>query len=233
MDGGEMKYSGFTGEMRKRADRLWEAILTHPFVKGIGDGTLSGDRFEFYLKQDYAYLIGFSRVLALASAKAHDLPDMSQFAVLLNGTLTMEMELHRRVCADYGITAEQLEKTEPGLITIAYTRMLIASCYEGGMGDVLSVLMPCAAGYVEIAENLRAAGLPEQKHYRDWIETYTSPEMKEIIDWLIGRMNHYAEGVPAESRQRWYKLYLTSARFELLFFDMGWNKNEWPDVVPV
>ena len=66
----------FYRELREKTDPLWEAIFHHPFVKGIGDGTLARDRFEFYLKQDYVYLIDFSRVLALASAKSPTLPDM-------------------------------------------------------------------------------------------------------------------------------------------------------------
>ncbi|HEY5190642.1 MAG TPA: hypothetical protein VII77_01550, partial [Candidatus Deferrimicrobium sp.] len=56
----------FYRELREKTDPLWETIFHHPFVKGIGDGTLSRDRFEFYLKQDYVYLIDFSRVFALA-----------------------------------------------------------------------------------------------------------------------------------------------------------------------
>ena len=55
---------------REDTAALWSAVLDHPFVRGIGAGDLTRDRFEFYLKQDYIYLIEFGRVLALASAKA-------------------------------------------------------------------------------------------------------------------------------------------------------------------
>src|SRR4030043_301560 len=98
-----MSSKTFYQEMRKKSDRLWNAIFQHPFVKGIGDGTLTRDRFEFYLKQDYVYLIDFSRVFALACAKSRTLPDMGTFAALLYATLNMEMELHRKTCAAFGI----------------------------------------------------------------------------------------------------------------------------------
>ena len=71
-----MSKRSFYQEMRHASDPLWQAILAHPFVTGIGDGTLSRDRFEFFLKQDYVYLIDFSRVFALASAKSWQLQEI-------------------------------------------------------------------------------------------------------------------------------------------------------------
>ena len=82
-------------EMRQKTGPLWQAIFAHAFVKGMGDGSLSRDRFEFYLKQDYLYLIDFSRVFSLACAKSRELEDMETFATLLSDARIMEMELHR------------------------------------------------------------------------------------------------------------------------------------------
>lgn len=226
-----MTQSDFVNDIRQRTDHLWNAIFEHPFVRGLGDGTLPRDSYEFYLKQDYVYLIDFSRVLAIASAKAQHLPDMSRFAEFLNMTLNVEMDLHRRTCAEYGINKDELERTEPSLINLAYTNYLVRACYEGSFADILAGFMPCAAGYVEIAGKLRQRGLPDNKNYRAWIETYTSPEMKEAIDWLTGRMNAFARESSKEDRGRWFRLYRDSARFELLFFDMGWQKSMWPALV--
>ena len=67
----------FYDELRTISDTIWQAIFSNPFVKGIGDGSLSSDRYEFYLKQDYKYLIEFSRVFVLSIPKASLLKDMS------------------------------------------------------------------------------------------------------------------------------------------------------------
>ena len=67
---GEARSLKFVDELRTQTEALWQAIHEHAFVRGIGDGTLSRDRFEFYLRQDYAYLIDFSRVFGVAAAKA-------------------------------------------------------------------------------------------------------------------------------------------------------------------
>jgi thiaminase (transcriptional activator TenA) len=224
--------SGFTGEMRARTDSIWSAIHAHPFVRGIGDGTLSRDRFQVYLEQDYVYLIDFSRVIALAVAKAETLEEMRRFSRLLEATLAQEMELHRRACASFGMDLARLERTEPGLVTAAYTSGLLRVCYEGRASDILAALLPCAAGYVEIAGRLRERGLPSKAHYRDWIETYISPEMIALAEWLARRMDDSARESAAADRQRWLGLYRTSARLELLMFDTSWEKSPWPACFP-
>jgi thiaminase/transcriptional activator TenA len=223
-----MKFTGYTAEIRGRTDALWRRILEHPFVAAIGAGALDRERFQFYLKQDYLYLIEFSRVLALATAKGETLEDMRFFSGLLSSTLGGEMELHRRTCADFGIPSAALEETEPTAVTTAYTGALLAACYQGSLADITAVLLPCAAGYVEIAQSLRARGLPEDRHCRDWIETYSSSEMVEMAAWLARRLERFADGAAEGDRDRWLGLYRTSARFELLFFEMAWEGSTWP-----
>ncbi|MBW1697142.1 MAG: thiaminase II [Deltaproteobacteria bacterium] len=218
----------FYETLRGETDELWQAIFSHPFVKGIGEGNLSRERYEFFLKQDYVYLIDFSRVFALASAKASGLEEMSYFATLLEATLNKEMALHRKTCAEFGISAEALEKTEPAMITTAYTNLLVRTCYEGSMSEILSVLLPCEAGYSEIGRRLKSRGLPEDPFYRDWIETYASEEFLMFANWLIDKSNQMADGCSPKARNRLKHLYVSSARFEYLFFEMSWNMQKWP-----
>lgn len=219
--------------LRQDTEPLWRAIFAHPFVKNIGAGTLDRNRYEFYLKQDYLYLIEFSRVFALAAAKARGLTDMGYFATLLNATLNMEMDLHRKTCHDFGVSAEALEQTQPAMTTLAYTNFLVKTCYEGDITEILAALLPCASGYVEIAQRLKEQGLPEVGHLRNWIITYASNEFAEYADWLKKRLDHFCAGAAESARARYFQLYQTSSRFELLFFDMAWRMEIWPTVIPV
>ncbi len=227
-----MKPKSCSAEFRVRSAPVWAAIHAHPFVVGLGSGELSRDRYEHFLTQDYAYLVDFSRVLALAAAKSGEIPQLEYFARLLHATVEIEMELHRRTCADFGIGLVELGKVEPALVTNAYSNFLVRTCYEGGVAEILAALLPCEMGYAEIAEKLRQAGLPGDRHYRDWIETYSSVEFRGFADWVAGQFDEVACGAPARDVERWYRLYLTSARFELLFFEMGWAIESWPGVVP-
>ena len=42
----------FCDEIEKQYKGLRQAILAHPFVSGIGDGSLAVERFNFYVRQD-------------------------------------------------------------------------------------------------------------------------------------------------------------------------------------
>jgi thiaminase/transcriptional activator TenA len=106
---------------------------------------------------------------------------------------------------------------------------LVRTCYEGGMPDILAVLLPCACGYAEIGQRLTSQGLPKDRFYRDWIETYSSREFLDLSDWLIEKMNANAGDETDHRKDRLFRLYESSTRFEYLFFDMSWKKEEWPD----
>ncbi len=224
--------ASFSEFMQQKSKPVWQAILQHPFVKGIGDGTLSQDRYEFYLKQDYIYLIDFSRVFALASAKARQLDDMGYFAKLLDLTLNAEMDLHRRTCAEFNISSQELENTEPALVTLAYTSFLVKTCYEEPLTGIIAVLLPCARVYADIALHLKAKILPDAPPYRDWIETYASEEFVGWANWLNNKMDDFAKDAANSDKEHWFNLYLKSARFELMFFEMGWQKEVWPQKIP-
>ena len=215
--------------LRKKADPVWEKILGHPFVRGLGDGSLPRDKFTFFLRQDYLFLIEYSRVLAIASAKAPDLAGMTRFAELMHATLTVEMELHRSYCAGFGITSEQLERTRIAPATSAYARYLVSIAYEGSVQEIAAALLPCEWGYSEIGRHLAAHGDTSEKNpYASWIETYASEEFCGLGEWLRGYLDAMAKSPSVDQRRRLEQVFLTSSRHEYLFWQMGYNKEQWP-----
>jgi thiaminase (transcriptional activator TenA) len=215
-------------EFRSRAHAIWEASYAHPFVQGIGDGTLPAERFRYYLAQDYVYLIEFSRFFALAAAKARALGAMERFAALLDETLHFEMDLHRSICAEFGIARETLERTQPAPTCLGYTSYLLKAAYEGEIATVLAALLPCSWGYGEIGLRLKARGLPPVSHYAKWVDTYASPEYQQLVDWLRGLFDEAAGEVRGAARQQLHEVFDTSSRWEYLFWEMAWGMKGWP-----
>ncbi len=139
----------------------------------MGDGSLPVEKFKYYMMQDYVYLIDYSRVLALASARAPDLETMGWFAQLLDETLNTEMDLHRIYCAEFGISRQRLEDTRPAPTTIGYTSFLLKVAHQGSFGELVAALLPCQRGYWEIGEHLARRGEPgEAPLYGQWIHMY-------------------------------------------------------------
>ena len=220
---------GFSDDVDKKAAPLREAILQHPFVTGIGDGTLNVEKFKFYVRQDYVYLIEYSRVLALAAARARGLEAMSWFARLLDETLNTEMELHRGYCARFGVTREELNATTAAPTTQGYTQFLVATAHQREYPELVAALLPCQWGYWEIGDHLARRGLPEVAPlYREWIEVYASPEYKALGDWLRNHADQLAEMEGPPTTLRMQDAFLSSLRYEYLFWEMAYKGEGWP-----
>ncbi len=217
----------FTDELFAAAEPVWRAQLEHPFVRGLADGSLEEERFKRWVLQDYRYLKEFARVFAWAVAKAPDLASMSWYAEVLHLTLNTEMELHRRYAARFGLTPQDLEAEPMWPTTRAYTDFLVRVAADGDMLDLLAALLPCAWGYVYLAQAMAAGPLPSDQRYRDWITQYASPEFAQASDRLRGELDRLAEGIGEEKRARLVELFLISSRYEWQFWEMCWQSEAW------
>ncbi|MCX6654252.1 MAG: hypothetical protein NTY03_03920 [Candidatus Bathyarchaeota archaeon] len=88
---------------------IWDAILAHPFIRELGDGSLPADKYRYYIEQDYAYLLDFSRCLGIAASKAHKLENMSTLSSLMNGCLSYERGILRNHMIELGLIQTEMD----------------------------------------------------------------------------------------------------------------------------
>ncbi len=218
----------FTDDLLAAARPIWDAQLAHPFVRGIGDGSLEPERFARWVRQDWLYLKEFARVFAWAVAKGDRIERMGWYAQVLNLTLNTEMALHRAYAQRFRIGEAELEAEPMWPTTRAYTDFLVRTAADGDMADLVAALLPCAWGYVYIAEGLTRQRPPADQRYADWIAQYASPEFAEAAAWLRAEMDRLAEGATAEKRERLTALFVLSSRYEWQFWEMCWHGERWP-----
>jgi thiaminase (transcriptional activator TenA) len=223
-----MARAGFADELRAGAADVWEAQHAHPFVRGIGDGTLPVDRFAHYVRQDYLFLIEYARMLALGAARAPDLATIRRFADLAHVILGEEMELHRAFAREFGISEAELEAEPAAPTTQAYTDFLVRTAAVGELADLAAALLPCMWGYAEVGQRLAAAGAPPDERYARWIATYAAPEFDELAAWCRGLVDSLAATAGEAGRARMARAFLTCSRYELAFWEMGWTLERWP-----
>lgn len=224
-----MNTNRFTDSLRKSAAAIWRKELRHPFVRGIADGSLPLERFQFYLRQDYIFLIEYCRVFALAAAKARDLDTVAFFSRLLHDTNHVEMELHRQYCARLGVGRGELERTAPAPITHAYTRHLLGVAWSGTLEDIVATVLPCQLGYAELATALaRASANWNTSAYAEWIRMYSSAEFVASAEKLRAMLDEMTAGWPQRTLTPLAENFLTSSRYEYLFWEMAWNMADWP-----
>ena len=211
----------FTDQLRVAADPIWAAQHEHPFVRGIGEGSLEPAKFRHYIRQDYLFLIEYARLLALGCARAPRLHDMGGFAQLAETTLGTEMELHRSYAAAWGISAAALEAESPTASTRAYTDFLLRTATLADYGELVAALLPCMWGYHELATDIADRGRPDVDLYARWIDQYAGAEFAELTNWCKALTDTAAE---TGDHRRMTAAFLTSSRYELVFWDASWRE---------
>ena len=218
----------YSSELRETYGELWEASVNHPFVRGIGDGSLPLDNFRYYMRQDYLFLVDMCRAMASAVAKADTLEDMQYFSQGLDATLNSEMSLHTGYCEKLGITERELRQTDPSPTTLEYTGHLIRVAAQGGPGEIAAAMLPCSWTYAEIGLMLFDRGLPqEQPLYWPWIEMYASEEYVQSAERMKAFVDRCGADAGAAGLARMDSAFDLGLRYEHLFWDAALAMEEW------
>lgn len=213
------------------ADRLhaaaapvWEKCLKHPFVTGIGDGTLDVEKFRFFMLQDYLYLFEYAKVFAMGVVKARDPELMRTFARNVDAVLDGEMNIHRAYMKRLGITEEQIFAVRPALDNISYTNYVLSVAGNGTPTEIVASILACSWSYAEIGQALaKIPGALEHPFYGEWIQGYASDEYAATNDALIRLMNELAKDAPEEQMKYLTEIFVNCSRYELGFWDMSWE----------
>lgn len=224
-----MTAEGFSAELRKNASHIWEKIFTHPFLAEMEEAVLPLDKFKFYVKQDYTYLVDFARCLGIAAAKVEDIETMRMLASLLKAGTTIEIEMLESLGERLGIPAEKLREAEPAPTNVAYMRHFLYVAYSGSVGEIMASMLPCMWTYKEIGGRMKGGpAFEEHPFYREWRDTYRSKEYIELVDWYRNLTDRYASEAGSREKALMKKHFILSSRYEYMFWEMAYNKETWP-----
>ena len=224
---------GLFESLRDSCAADWEGYIRHPFVRGLGDGSLPEACFRHYLGQDYLFLLHFARAYALAVYKSEDLEEMRAAATTLDALVNGEMALHVKYCAGWGMTEADMAALPEDPRNMAYTRYVLERGLAGDLLDLLVALAPCVVGYAEIGRWLAEdpATRREGNPYLDWIETYAAEDYRTVSRAAIAQLDRVAGkriGEDPQSSGRWDSLAATfgaATRLEISFWEMGLSPN--------
>lgn len=203
---------------------VWETCLRHPFVTGIGDGTLDMEKFRYFMLQDYLYLFDYARVFALGVVKARDPELMRVFAANVDAILGGEMKIHRAYMKRLDITEEQVFSIKPAPANLSYTNYMLSVAQTGGPMEIVASILACSWSYAEIGQALAAIpGAAENPFYGEWIRGYASEEYAATNQALIELMDSLAADAGEEQLAYLTDVFVNCSRYELGFWDMAWD----------
>jgi thiaminase/transcriptional activator TenA len=217
----------FTDELWASIDGVFAAIVRHPFVRGLTDGSLPRDSFRFYVIQDALYLREFARGLSLAAARAPDDDWIIMFNEHAAGALKVERALHESFFKDFGLTPAQVAATPLAPTNLAYTNYLLAVAYGAPYHEAVAALLPCYWIYWEVGKHLERSGSANPLYAR-WIGTYASDEFGDVVRAVLAATDRLADGLGTNERQAVVRHFVTTSRYEWMFWEMGYRQETWP-----
>ncbi|TAM93109.1 MAG: thiaminase II [Jatrophihabitans sp.] len=216
------------------SERLWApaqdtyaAILAHPFLAGLTDGSLPRARFAYYLAQDVHYLRDYARALALVGARAPNHHIGAMFATHAAEAVAAELALHEQILPQLGVDPAALDAIPASPTTTAYTSYLLATGYGSGFADGLAAVLPCYWIYQRVGDTLAGQGSPDRLYQR-WIDTYAGDRFAATVDAVLAVVNETGPGLSDEDRRRAGRHFCTTARYEWMFWDAAWRQEAWP-----
>ena len=222
----------FSQALWSEIEDVYAAILAHPFIAGLTDGALDHEAFRFYVVQDAHYLREYARALSVAAARAPTESDIAMFARHAAGAIEVERSLHESFFRDFGLSDEQVAATPMAPTNLAYTSYLLAVAYGGSFTEALGAVLPCYWIYWEVGKELLDRGSPDPV-YRRWIETYGGEEFAVIVRAVLELTDRLGAELADGERARVAERFATTARYEWMFWDMGYRQEQWPIAPPI
>lgn len=219
--------STFTDDLWARNRDVYAAILAHPFLTGLQDGTLDRRAFSFYLMQDVSYLRAFADALRAIAPKA----PKAEWRALLEQhaaeSVSAELQLHQSVFKDYGIPAEEVARMEPAPEAYAYETFMLATAHTQTFGEAMAALLPCYWIYAEVGKTLKARGSKDPVYQR-WIDNYASPGYDRTVQAVLVIVNEVAATATPDVRARMHANFRRASRYEWMFWDSAYHRRGWP-----
>lgn len=119
---------------------------------------------------------------------AGDRKQVAVFHDLVGGVLE-ELELHAGYAESLGI---DLARVEPRPATSAYTDFLRRTAWSAEPAEIVAAMTPCLRLYAFLGQNLAPARA--NNPYRDWIESYSSPEFERLACRLETLLDELGQG---------------------------------------
>ena len=218
----------FSDEAWTSVKPWFDAILTHPFVMSLSDGTLPEEVFARYLLDDAHYLIGFGRALAMLSTRASTSEGGAMLARAAAQAVEAERLLHRSFLTPRGIDPDTTEVAEASPTCRAYIGTLLADAAFGPVEVGMAGVLPCFRVYAEVGQAIVATEPTSDHPYWEWIRTYADPEFDQTVKEAEAYTDELAGDASGPRLALMLAAYQRATRFEWMFWDAAWRGEGWP-----
>lgn len=218
----------FSALLKKNAQPILQKQFEHPFVKGLGDGTLPLDKFRYYMIQDSLYIVEYARAMAWVAPLMPEVKDILSMLDAAKQSFQIEAMLKEQYFKQFGITLENALQMELSPTCKAYIDHLFRYTRCGTLAEGMAAILPCGWVYIEIGHRFTSGKkIPDNHFYKSWLITYAVPEFRDMVEWWFEILDTAVIGYPKRELFRIEEIFQKSCYYEWMFWEMGWSKEVW------
>ena len=153
-------------------------------------------------------------------------PDAETLEELSHRVLTpVERPLHHRLVEAAGLSMDEVRDAVRSPTNTAYVNHMLKSASLYGLGPTAAALLPCPWTYHLLREEL---GPSEHPLYSQWTAFYVAGYLQDSVDAWRSFVDRAALQASSQELDAMRDAFLTSSRYEYLFWEMAYNQEQWP-----
>lgn len=203
----------------KESEKIYNEIISHPFIKELAEGSLSLDKYLGYLCQDRLYLREYARVLANIASRLDKADQSESFLRFALDSILVEREMH-----SFFLGKEQ--NNDGNKMTAAcalYTSTLKSQTYSPVEVEAAAIL-PCFVVYLKVGLHILSIVQDlDSNPYKEWIKTYADNTFAESTRRAVEICDALAANASENIRERMTEIFKECTRLEWLFWDSAWR----------
>lgn len=212
---------------------LWEqvlpvrrAIIGHPFLTGLHDGSLPEATFRDFLEQDGHFLTFYARALRALAVRCPDPESALHLHRDAAEALAAERAMQTGLLAELGPPSPAVDAIAP--TTLSYGSFLVATALSGSLAEGLAAVLPCYWSYLEVGRELASRGGSPSSRYQRWIDAYVDPDYQTVVDRVRSLLDSTASALAEGERRKLEIPFRRGMVFEWMFWEASWHRERWP-----
>ncbi len=206
-------------EVWQKAEYIYEDILRLPFVKELATGSLSKERFLFYIRQDAIYIENYSKVLAHIASRLPEKGWREDFLKFASDGILVENALHA--------SFTEISDTN----TVATPTCLLYCSYESAKAlepveIEAAAILPCFWIYMCVGNEIHK-NCESNNPYSKWIDTYADEYFAKSTARAIEICDELAEKTTEGIRDKMTEAFIAATKMEWMFWDSAYNLEQW------
>ncbi len=202
--------------LRRRADPVLARIRSHPFWRGLRDGTLPPAELARFAAQDATFLVpAYARALARGAAAA---PGDGHGELLSSAAAATFGSLPRLRAELPGVGAGPVAGPADPVVR-AYASFLLAAPVTASFPGMVGALLPMSWFHLEVSRELAGPAAGGTRYAR-WVAQFRAHDgFADYLEALLTMADAVAAGATGAQRREFFELFSTAADFELLLAD--------------